>query len=376
MRNLLQKMLVDKFRVVIKYGMCTKVPILSSDNENKITNSAGSDETVDWTDEFRELDNRSVLDPPISKDLYTSVTPSLKPTFNLAAYVNNSETLQQLIKLGVDLSQIERRKGLSQFILRLDFEKDIKNHIRFLHDVCGLPMEVFGSVLTKNPLIFKENLLDLETRVNYLKSKLFKPTEIARIAEVNPFWLMFPTQRIDKRLGYFQKKFDLSGFQVRALTVKQPRVITYHLELVERNEFSIREEFGFSTDETKLMVLQTPRILMMSTRHCNCIVEQNKKYFLRLFSDQDNLISRLDYIHNTMKISQDQIVKSSTILQHREHRIKQRHEFLKLIGKAQYDPTKDLYVPLTQLVAGTDSEFAMNVAKTSYSQFETFLKQL
>lgn len=77
-----------------------------------------------------------------------------------------------------------------------------------------------------------------------------------------------------------------------------------------------------------------------------------------------------------MKISHDQIVKSSGILQHREHRIKQRHEFLKLIGKAQYDPTKDLYVPLIQLVEGNDAEFAMNVAKTSYKQFDTFLRQL
>lgn len=88
------------------------------------------------------------------------------------------------------MSKIERRKGLPQFVLKLDFEKDMKNHIQFLHDVCGLPMESFGTVLTKNPLIFKENLVDLETRVNYLKSKSFKPTDIARIAEVNPFWLM------------------------------------------------------------------------------------------------------------------------------------------------------------------------------------------
>lgn len=367
-------MFVRKFHVVINRTMCSKVPILSSVSDSLA--SAGSQETVDWTAELHELDNRSVLEPPISKDLYTSVTPSLKPTFNLAAYVNNSETLQQLIKLGVDLSQIERRKGLPQYVLQLDFEKDIKGHIRFLHDVCGLPMESFGTVLTKNPLIFKENLMDLDTRVNYLKSKLFKPNEIARIAEVNPFWLMFQTQRIDKRLGYFQKRFDLSGLQVRQLTVRQPRVITYHLESVERNAFSIREEFGFSTDETKLLVLQTPRILMMSTTVQ--LAQRTNFYFLFffIFSDQNNLLSRLDYIHNKMKISHDQIVKSSAVLQHREHRIRQRHEFLQLIGKAQYDPTKDLYVSLTQLVDGTDSEFAMNVAKTSYSKFEAFLRQL
>lgn len=77
-----------------------------------------------------------------------------------------------------------------------------------------------------------------------------------------------------------------------------------------------------------------------------------------------------------MKISHDQIVKSSAVLQHREHRIKQRHEFLQLLGKAQYDPTKDLYISLTQLVEGNDNEFAMDVAKVSYSQFDKFLRQM
>lgn len=54
------------------------------------------------------------------------------------------------------------------------------------------------------------------------------------------------------------------------MTVKQPRVITYHLESVERNAFSIQEEFGFKWYETKLMVLQTPKILMMSKTASYC----------------------------------------------------------------------------------------------------------
>ncbi|XP_037042800.1 transcription termination factor 3, mitochondrial [Bradysia coprophila] len=354
MRNLLQTKFINQFQTVIKHGMCSKALTAVAD-KTVANDKVDSKDKIDWMEELRELDNRSVLDAPVSKDLYKSSTPALSPTFNLAAYVNESETLQQLIKLGVDLSKIERRKGLSQFVLKLDFEKDVKNHITFLHQECGLPMEAFGSVLTKNPLIFKESLLDLETRVTYLKSKLFKPVDIARIAEKNPFWLMFRTQRIDRRLGFFQKKFDLLGSQVRALTVKQPRLITYHLQSVERNAFSIREEFGFSSDETRMLVLQTPRILMMN---------------------QHNLLGRLDYIHNTMGISHEQIVKSSGVLQSREHIIRQRHEFLKLIGRAQYDPTKDLYVSLIELVVGTDQEFALNVAGTSYIKFETFLRQL
>lgn len=268
MRNLLQRTILDKLHVVLIRGMCLKVPILSIVDEKQTINSAGAEETLDWItelNEFQELDCKSVLEPPKSEDSYDA-TPSLKPTFNLAAYANNSKTLQKLIKIGVDLNKIERRKGLAQFILKLNFENDMENHIRFLHHVCDIPRLSFGKFLTKNPLIFKEDLLDLETRVNYLKSKLFQPTDITRIVEVNPFWLMFSTQRIDNRLGYFQKKFQLTGVQVRQLTVKQPRLITYHLDSVEQNAFSVQEEFGFTLDETKALILQTPKVLMLSKK--------------------------------------------------------------------------------------------------------------
>ena len=40
-----------------------------------------------------------------------------------------STTLQELLKLGVDLSTWDRRKNVSSFILPLDFEKDIKPYI-------------------------------------------------------------------------------------------------------------------------------------------------------------------------------------------------------------------------------------------------------
>lgn len=99
MRNLLQKQFIDHFQSVINRGMCSKVPVLTIVNGHSVEkNIPNHNDIVDWSEELRELDNRSVLDPPISKDLYTSVTPPLMPTFNLAAYVNKSETLQQLIK--------------------------------------------------------------------------------------------------------------------------------------------------------------------------------------------------------------------------------------------------------------------------------------
>lgn len=224
---------------------------------------------IDWKQEMLEIkrqESRSVFQPPLNRDdeLLAAPPPLLRPTHNLAAYVNKSVTLQRLIELGVDLHRIERRKGLAEFVLRLDFQRDVRQHLQFLNDV-GVAASELGPFITKNPLIFRESIDDLQTRFNYLQSKRFQADEIQRIVVKNPFWLMFRTQRIDARLGYFQKSFDLLGNEIRALSVRQPKVITYNLEAIRQCSFTVREEFGFNADESKALLLAAPKIWMMST---------------------------------------------------------------------------------------------------------------
>lgn len=185
------------------------------------------------------------------------------PSFNFAAYVNKSETLQKFVELGIDLSKIEKKKGLPQFLLKLDFETDVKKHLFFLHDL-GLPAEYYGNFITKNPLIFKESIDDLETRVYYLRSKQFTIEQVRDIVGRNPFWLNISTRRIDRRLGWFQKNFKLSGDDIRFLTCKQPKLITYNLEHIRESTFKIKEEMGFDSDEMKVLLLSKPNLWMNS----------------------------------------------------------------------------------------------------------------
>lgn len=77
-----------------------------------------------------------------------------------------------------------------------------------------------------------------------------------------------------------------------------------------------------------------------------------------------------------MQLSHQRIVNAPEILYCREHRLRQRHEYLVRLGKAQYDPSRPLFVPFKQLVEGTDDEFVLNVAKTSYAAFDAFLRTL
>lgn len=124
------------------------------------------------------------------KEDISHVAPYLQPTFNFAAYINKSETLQQLVKLGVNLHKIEKSVEAVPFILKLDFEKDIKNHIRFLHEH-GVALEDVANIFTRNPFVLKESLEDLQVRINYLESKRFDKEMISRILSNNPFWLTF-----------------------------------------------------------------------------------------------------------------------------------------------------------------------------------------
>lgn len=199
---------------------------------------------------------------PAKLEDVSDYAPATVPSFNLAAYVNNSPTLQELVKLGVQLYKFEKQKDVAELILRLNFE-DIKKHLTFLYD-SGIQADQLGDFISRNPLIFREDLDNLQIRINYLASKKFTKDMIERIISKNPKWLSFSTKEIDCRLGYFQSDFKLSGSEVRYLATKQPKLITYNLGHVKINKFSFVEEMGFNPDELKKLLLDKPLLFTKS----------------------------------------------------------------------------------------------------------------
>lgn len=63
----------------------------------------------------------------------------------------------------MDLSEIEKHPDAANCILRMDFEKDIKQTLLFLKDL-GIEDNQLGPFLTKNYAIFSEDLENLKTR--------------------------------------------------------------------------------------------------------------------------------------------------------------------------------------------------------------------
>ncbi|CAO2602575.1 Transcription termination factor 3, mitochondrial [Lemmus lemmus] len=308
---------------------------------------------------LEELDDLPLLSPiqPISEEeAIQIVAHPLLPlsSFTLGDYIDHSETLQQLVQLGVDLSKIERHLDVANFLLRLDFEKDIKQILLFLKDL-GLEDNHLGPFLTKNYTIFSEDLENLKTRVAYLQSKHFSKTDIARMVRNAPFLLSFSVERLDNRLGFFQKELELSMKKTRDLVVRLPRLLTGSLEPVKENMKVYRLELGFKHNEIQHMVTRAPKMLTANKR---------------------KLTETFDYIHNVMNIPHHIIVKFPQVFNTRVFKIKERHLFLVYLGKAQYDPAKPNYVSLDKFVSIPDEVFCKEIAKTSVNDFEKFLKTL
>lgn len=91
-------------------------------------------------------------------DLINQISPSMKKSFNLAAYVNKSKTLQELVKLNTDISKFDKHVDLASYIVKCDFDESIKPRIMLLVNN-GVNISDVGFMLTKNPFILTVSLV-------------------------------------------------------------------------------------------------------------------------------------------------------------------------------------------------------------------------
>lgn len=101
-----------------------------------------------------------------------------------------------------------------------------------------------------------------------------------------------------------------------------------------------------------------------------------KFIYNNFFSGQRALLERFNYLHNVIKIPHAILLKYPNSLLCRSFKVKQRHQFLCQLGRAQYDPQKENYIPIMALVEDTDVEFCNKYAKCNIENFNTFLKTL
>jgi len=279
-----------------------------------------------------------------------------KPTMTLASLVNESKILQNLVDLGVEL-HVWDKEGHQGLAVKLNLEDDVYPIVRLLADV-GVQHDNIGKILTYCPRIFEEQESTLKTRIAYLVSKRFSMEEISHIITHAPSWLSFNVRSIDARLGFFQKTFDLIGDEVRNLTVAFPSLITWKgtPKHVKKVIFTYNEEMGFTKEEIKMMTLENPSVLK---RH-------NEEYVLKQF----------DILHNDAKFAHELLAKFPNSLLGSWLDTKSRLDFLKHLGRDQFDPSRPNYVSPDMLATGDDSSFCISVAKCPLELYDEFLKTL
>ncbi|XP_071948453.1 transcription termination factor 3, mitochondrial-like [Antedon mediterranea] len=326
------------------------------DGEDLNNNSLQHVMTIDKIQPFDDntyVDILAETETPTILDSYTK--PSLPAqTFTLQSFVQQSPTLQKLVHLGVDLHKIQKRQDAANAILKMDFDRDIKDKIAFLYNV-GVASDNLGNFITKNPHILSDELNSLEVRISYLNSKKFSKDSISLIVNRAPYFLSFSTERVDRKLGYFQKEFHLTGNEVRHLVTKCPQLVTNKISRIQENMYVIHNLLGFSKSAMKVMVLKSPKLLL---------------------AGKQSLMNTFDYIHNEMEIPHQLFIHFPAVLRTRLLNVKERDQYLRNLGLAQYDPKMPGYISLQKLVEGSDELFCQEIAKSSVEDFNAFLKTI
>ncbi|KFD58993.1 hypothetical protein M514_00156 [Trichuris suis] len=274
-------------------------------------------------------------------------------SYTLAPYVNDSEVLRNLVDFGVDLSTLETKGNVADFLVKLNWEKDVKPRLQFLFSL-GVPVDRIGNYLTKNPWFFQQSIDSLRSRIEYLKSKNFPDASITRIILKARYWLNFEVQSVDARLGWYQKQFKLSGDEVRQIVTENPKLITFGTGYTQTLQFMFKEELGFSTDQMKQLLVKDPK----------------------LWTTYKSILSKsFNYLHNVIGFSHETMLSWPRCLREKKQKIQARHEWLKQIKRDQYDRTKPNFVSIEAMLNGNDETFCSNVAKCSLRAYDEFLKR-
>jgi mTERF domain-containing protein len=315
--------------------------------EKSIKNETVRSELVELESDVLEMSEESI------KKEIKNLRPAFRPfVYNLAYFANDSPVLQKFIEMGVSIRKWDSDRTIGEFILKLDLEKNVKPYLIFLFDI-GIPAANFAYIITKNPMLFKETLEDLHTRVKYLQSKKFTQEEIVRIISKAPKWLSLSVTQVDTKLGWFQREFKMNGAQVREVVSTRPKLVTLPLKIPSDVRFCLKDFICYDDQTIKTFLLTYPRLFT---------------------KDFKQIESNFIFLTQVIKLTHEQIATYPPILNCPLIRLKSRFAYLKHLNRLQFDPTQPNFVSVKAFDEPNDEVFCTNTAKTSLDDFNKFLK--
>nr|CDJ86151.1 Mitochodrial transcription termination factor-related domain containing protein [Haemonchus contortus] len=281
-------------------------------------------------------------------------------------FVNHSPLLQALADIGMNLFEVEQTTRAAKHILRLDMQKEVKPKLQWLLSL-GFEVSDLGEYLTRNPFFLLQDLSDMQARVNYLTSMKFSNEDVCKIIKDFRYWLNVDVKTMDSRLGWIQQQFHLRGDEVRNLIRKEARVLMFGLGPLQRLVLLLNKELEFTPNEMKKILLTDPRVFMM---------------------DPKFIVTNYQYLHRIMRLSNAIIAEHPLILRCSHSSIRNRHEFLKKLGRAVYEgaivdekvetPPKEKDdckpVPIEVFLDPSDEVFVRKAANTYLAVYNNFLR--
>lgn len=92
-----------------------------------------------------------------------------------------------------------------------------------------------------------------------------------------------------------------------------------------------------------------------------------------MFIDNRRITGSFEYIWNNITQDRELICKFADVLNVPVRILHERDQYLKKLGRAKYDPSKPLYVPLSAFSID-DKEFLESYCKTNENDFYKFIK--
>ena len=279
--------------------------------------------------------------------------PRFQPLSTSASFVERNKTMKELVKLGVDLSELEQNRDVVDFLLAANFEKDITPFIQFLADVGVHPSQI-GRVITKHPVLFDELIVNLRTRIEYLIAKNFRRSWIVGIITKHPPYLGKAVKDVDSRLGHLQKEFKFSPSEIRHVLKEYPQIVSLDSMEIKSIALAITEDMGFTPEQMRKMLVEVPSLFG---------------------GERESMVGIFDQLYNVSKIEHEIMVDFPSVFLGNFETIRKRTTYLRILKRDQFDSRKPRFVPLSVLSEGDDELFVKKYARTDIDDYNYYLEE-